>query len=231
MRWDESMYRENIFYLESAKRYLSSCKKFCCTEKASLKIHCSWIVCLAILIAWIFNWKNSSINKIDWWIEINQCIRKFLFRKPKCKEICVENFVALKGITENSRYSQTFVSQLQARRINTNLIIRATQCPASVILYRASGNYSYLAKYLTVAIACAAWLATQFLAKLMNRACRRIQIFAKHSNYPIQQPERRGPNFRKHYKRRESAFYICQTKLKLRSLPIQIFTIIPMSSP
>lgn len=61
----------------------------------------------------------------------------------------------------------------------------------------------------------ATWLATQFLAKLMNRACRRIQIFAKHSNYSIQRLERLGPNFRKYYKRRESIFYICQTKLEL----------------
>lgn len=164
---------------------------------------------------------------------MNQCIGKcFLFRKPKCKEICVENSVALKSITENSP-------------VFTNVCLAVTGSPNKHGFNYPRDTMPGICYTLPckrqLFVSCkifncrncvrATWLATQFLAKLMNRACRRIQIFAKHSNYPIQQPERRGPNFRKHYKRRESAFYICQTKLKLRSLPIPIFTTIPTSSP
>lgn len=42
----------------------------------------------------------------------------------------------------------------------------------------------------------------------MNRACRRIQISAKHSNYPIQRLERPRPNFRDYYERRWGMHFV-----------------------
>lgn len=54
--------------------------------------------------------------------------------------LLAENSAVLKGVTENSPvfHKRPFVSQLQARRINMDLIIRTAQCPASVILFQAA---------------------------------------------------------------------------------------------
>lgn len=66
-------------------------------------------------------------------------------------------------------------------------------------------------------------------AKLMNRACRRIQIFVKRSNYPIQQLERSGPNFRVLLRR--WAFCIGQIKPELWSVLIKISRPLAVISP